>query len=235
MAPSARTRSPGGPPVALLAAVAYVACWVAGISAWPTNLSITAAPSAVVAAYQGHAAQALIQYALVEGVAGALIAVLALLTARRHPGHRPAGASRGRQLALGCASAASCLSVVQWLLGCALVAATRGGHPVGAGHLFSAVNLLDGAKMTLLAVAALAVGVARLRKPRGLSVLSVTAGIALLASGAAYLARDASGDWLVYLSGPLLLAWALGVACWPGTAEEAVRRRVAAGGVDLQC
>jgi hypothetical protein len=69
---------------------------VAGLAAWPSNLALNASSAQVAATPQAHQAGAVVQYLLVEGVAGVLLgivlaaAVLGAARGRRVAGARPA-------------------------------------------------------------------------------------------------------------------------------------------------
>jgi len=99
------------------AGAAYLAAWAVGLSAWPSNLALNATNAQTAAAYRAHSAGAVVQYLLVEGLAGLLLAVVlgfALL---------PVARRRLPRLAAGLAAAAVVLSLAQCVLGLVLVAA----------------------------------------------------------------------------------------------------------------
>jgi hypothetical protein len=196
------------------AGYAYLAVWIVGICVWPSDLALDASSSSIAAAYRGHAGRAIVQYALVEGAAGLLFGfALAMSVAAlgRRAGRRP-----GRVGALiGAVCVATAVSLAQCGLGLAIVSVAGDGDNPAAATLFHTVNVLDGVKMLLLAAVAtsFAVGVAAV-VPAWLRWLAGLAAIALAASGLTYVVQGASLAWLVYLSGPLLLAWVAGVGTW---------------------
>jgi hypothetical protein len=179
------------------AAIDYLAAWVIGLAVWPTNLGLNAPASAVASSHHEHAAQAVASYALTEGVAGLLLAVVV------------AGLTSQRAVRSGTAAAA--ISVLQCFVGIGTVVAA-GDHEVGlSGTLFGLVNHLDGLKMLLLAFAAASeLGSGRPRT-RWFGALSLAAASALLVSGVAYLALLEPLAWTAFISGPLLLGWVMAV------------------------
>jgi hypothetical protein len=211
---------------------------VAGLAAWPSNLGLNATDAQVAASYQAHSGPAVVQYLLVEGVAGVLFgAVLAAALVLAPAGRATAGrATAGRAtgaglavaagwragrngLAAGLAAAAAAISLSQCVLGLVLVA--RAHDPALAGQLNDVVNRLDGVKMLALAAVAalLAAGWAgtwrpAARLPRWLRLTAALAAAALTFSGAAYLLLAGGLAWAVYLAGPLLLAWIAGTGAW---------------------
>jgi hypothetical protein len=220
-----------------VAGLSYLAAWVAGLAVWPSNLAVNATSGQVTAAYQGHQAVAAIQYLLVEGLAGLLLGtVLAAVLRATARGPRLAGV----RPAAGLGALAVTISLVQCVLGLLLVAAAADASR--AGLLFALVNRLDGVKMLALAgTAAWLVtrrgapwrstarsGAARsgagrhdpgpadggTRLPRWLQVIAGLAALALAGSAMAYLLLAGSLAGLVYLSGPLLLAWITGTGSW---------------------
>jgi len=215
-----------------VAGLSYLAAWVAGLAVWPSNLAVNATSAQVTAAYQGHQAVAAIQYLLVEGLAGLLLGtVLTAVLRAAARGPRLAGVRPAAVLGI----LAVTISLLQCVLGLALVAAAADASR--AGVLFELVNRLDGGKMLALAGTAawLAArrgparrGPARIgaapsaaprrdggaRLPRWLQIIAALAALALAGSAVAYLLLADSVAGLVYLSGPLLLAWITGTGSW---------------------
>lgn len=205
----------------LIAGALYVAVWIAGLAVWPNNLAIDASPAQVVITYRAGHGSAIAHYVLVEGIAGVLIAVVCLASAQRAAPHGVSSALRAVQNsrlgggALVAALLAAAISVSQCILGMALVASAEVGRAERSRALFDVANRLDGSKMLLIAIAsACLVASSHRRLPRWLEALSVCTALALAASGTSYLALFAGIAWLVYLSGPLLLIWVLGVGYW---------------------
>jgi hypothetical protein len=230
------------------AGAAYLVAWAAGLAAWPSNLALNATSAQATAAYAAHPAGAVVQYLLVEGLAGLLLAVvlaraLLPLARRGRAGARPAA---------GLAGAAVVISLAQCVLGLVLVAAATSGDVARAGGLSALENRLDGVKMLALAAVAayLAVtragtragtratagqamtlaGAAARQRPRWLRATALLAAIALAASAVAYLTLANPLAWTAYLSGPLLLAWIAATGAWLtfGPAGPAAAPRAAA-------
>jgi hypothetical protein len=206
------------------AGTAYLVAWAAGLAAWPSNLALNATSAQATAAYAAHPAGAVVQYLLVEGLAGLLLAVvlgraLLPLVRRRRAGARPAA---------GLAGAAVVISLVQCVLGPVLVAAATSADVARAGGLSALENRLDGVKMLALAAVAAYLAVTRITageaatpagaapraRPRWLRATALLAAIALAASAAAYLFLANALAWTVYLSGPLLLVWIAATGAW---------------------
>ncbi|MEP7023190.1 MAG: hypothetical protein ABJB47_05135 [Actinomycetota bacterium] len=195
----------------VIAGAGYLTAWVAGLSVWPSNLALDATSTQVAASYRSHAAQAVAQYLLVEGLAGILFgAVLAaaVMVAGQAVWARPAAV-------LG--SLAVVISLIQCVLGLLLTAAASAHHVSMAGDLFGLANRLDGVKMLALAGAA-AYLATRIRPaqpmPQWLRVTAALAAAALTVSGVTYLLLAQALAWAVYLSGPLLLAWITATGGW---------------------
>ncbi|HEX4091248.1 MAG TPA: hypothetical protein VHZ33_21255 [Trebonia sp.] len=189
------------------AGLAYVAAWVAGLAAWPVNLALTATAGQAAASYRAHPAEAIVQYALVEGLAGALLGIVlasALRAARDDAGRWAAGPA-----ALSAIAVVTSLS--QCVIGLCATAAATGGHVAACGSLSDLVNRLDGAKMLALAAAAAWLALTGLALPRWLRGVTAALTVALIASGYAYLTLSNGLAWTAYASGPLLLLWVAGV------------------------
>jgi hypothetical protein len=194
------------------AGITYVVVWVAGLAVWPQNLPLNAPPTQVAASYAAHPAAAVIQYLLVEGLAGLLFGVVlgfALISA----GDRPAVRNR---LVAATALAAVLVSLLQAILGMFLVAAATQHDVARAGNLSDLVNRLDGVKMLALAAVAayLAARGTAGRTPSWLRAVAALAAAALTVSGLGYLTLSGSLGWAAYVSGPLLLLWVAATGMW---------------------
>jgi hypothetical protein len=210
-----------------VAGVSYLAAWVTGLAVWPSNLALNAAASQVAASHRAHATQAVVQYLLVEGVAGLLLGLVLAAAVSTVRGGRLAVWARPAAV-LG--AVAVVISVTQSLLGLLLTSAATHHEVSRTGDLFTAVNRLDGVKMLALSLAAayLAVRLAPARPaPRWLRVLAALAAVSLAVSGVTYLLLANALSGTVYLSGPLLLAWVTGTGIW---LTASAGRRAQAGG-----
>jgi hypothetical protein len=199
------------------AGLAYVVAWAVGLAAWPVNLALNATAAQTAASYRAHPAGVIVQYLLVEGLAGVLLGIVlacVLLAARDRVGGRVTGP------AALCAIAAL-TSLSQCVIGLFAAAAAASGHAATCGSLSDLVNRLDGVKMLALAAAAAWLAVSGPALPRWLRALSVPLGLALIASGYAYLTLANALGWTAYVSGPLLLLWVAGA----GIALTVRRRR----------
>ena len=202
--PSPRTYLPAA------AGVAYLAAWAAGLAVWPVNLALNATAAQVAASYRANPAAAAAQYLLTEGLAGVLLGVVLacvlLPHVRGRMAARPAGAA-----VLGTIAVA--ISLAQCVIGLLLTAAATRHDIAGCGELSALVTRLDGVKM--LAIAGAAAGIAAARTPGPLlpgwlRAATLPLGLALIASGYAYLTLSSTLAWTAYISGPLLLVWVTG-------------------------
>jgi hypothetical protein len=199
------------------AGLAYVVAWAAGLGAWPVNLALNATAGQTAAAYRAHPSGAVVQYVLVEGLAGVLLGVVlacVLRAGRDRVGGRVAGPAALSAIAV-------ITSLSQCVIGLLAAAAAASGHTVDCGSLSDLVNRLDGVKMLALAAAAAWIAVSGPALPRWLRALAVPLGLALIASGYAYLTLSNALAWTAYVSGPLLLLWVAGA----GIALTVRRRR----------
>src|SRR3984957_6539871 len=146
------------------AGLAYVLAWAVGLGAWPVNLALNATAGQTAASYRAHPAGAIVQYLLVEGLAGVLLGIVlacVLRAVRDRVGRRPTGPA-----ALG--AVAVITSLPQCVIGVFAVAAATSGNVAACGSLSDLVNRLDGVKMLALAAAAAWLPPARAAPPRSL-------------------------------------------------------------------
>lgn len=224
-APSSGGRLVRGAGLAL-AAVAYVVFWILALTLWSGARSIDMSAGSVVALYGGAPFQASITLILSEGLAALPLLVLLVaiaLTVRRR------GASGAGRTALVAGVVAVAVSLAECAIGLILTLAAAPAHDaVAAGRLFDALNRLDGVKMLLLAVAALAASVGpawRVRAlPVWLRVVGVALAVAIAVSGVAYLFLIGSLAIAAYASLPLLILWVAGsglVLAWGAIRQRA--------------
>ena len=190
-----------------IAGLTYLVVWTTGLAEWPDNLAVNATGAQVAGSYEPHAAQAVVQYLLVEGFAGILLGiVLGYAVLGRHRGHlvvRPKGAAV-------LAAIAVVVSITQCVVGLFLAAAAARHDTVLSGDLSALVNRLDGVKM--LAVGGCAAWLAAGRLIAGwLRITGLLLALAITVSGVAYLFLWNALAWTAYISGPLLLLWVTGL------------------------
>ncbi|WP_042408091.1 hypothetical protein [Streptacidiphilus carbonis] len=200
-------RRPSAPAVV---GVAYSLSWVAALSVGPGNVSATADGHQVVAAYAGQTAGATAQYLLSEGLPAVGLAVVGLALAGAA---RRAGLLRAARTTALAAVAAAAISAVQCLLGVFLVLSAVPSGATGEAHLlFELVNRMDGVKMLVLAVLALA-GASLSRSgvaARWLRHPGYALAVTIAGSGIGYLLLLGGFTSLAYLSLPLLMLWVTG-------------------------
>jgi hypothetical protein len=206
-------REPGSPAAWLPAAagVAYLVAWITGLAAWPVNLPLNATAAQTTASYAAHPTQAVVQYLLVEGLAGLMLGIV--LGCALLPRLRGGNALRARGAVVFGAVAVG-ISLAQCALGLVLTGAATGHDVSRCGDLSDLVNRLDGVKMLALVGAAALLAAPDGRAPalpRWLRAVAVPLGASLIASGYAYLALSQPLAWTAYISGTLLLLWVTGL------------------------
>src|SRR4051794_893666 len=195
-----------------VAGAAYVTGWVAGIAIAPSGPG--ADPDAVHAYYVSNGAQVAVQALLVHGLAGAALAVLALVLPR-------ALGSVGRLAWVLRASgfAAAAVSLVQTALTLLAVARAGSDSPHTTAALVHAVDVADTVKLVLLAVFVPVVTVAARRAgtlPPWMTGVAVALVVLLPLGGASFLVANGLLGLLLVVSLPLLLVWAGTVALLVG-------------------
>lgn len=186
----------------LLAAALYVGAWVTGLTVAPPAPGPFASPSGVHGFFLAHGHAALVQSALVHGLAATALMAFVIALARTLPG-RYGGWVR----TLGLSAAA--VSLLQFAV-MALLAAQVGPGTVGrTAGLFHAVNSADTVKLLLLGglVGIATIGARRLGRGRWPSLLSAVVAVLLPISGLAFLVRSDLLYATLYVSLPLLLTW----------------------------
>lgn len=189
-----------------VAGAAYVSAWVAGLVTAPATPAATAPASAIHRYYLDHPIGILTQSALIHGVAGLALLVLAA-TLPSATGCTPAL----RRAVVASGVLAAVLSFTQVAL--AVVAVRGAGEDAAStsAALFGAINLTDTAKLVVLAAftgtataAAARAGMA----PRWLRSMTAALVVLLPLGGAAFLVDQVVLRSCLYASLPLLLVWA---------------------------
>ena len=163
-----------------VAGTAYTLSWIAGLAIAAPNPKLTASGAQITTALAGHETAVVAQFALTEGLPAAGLAIVSVALARAA---RRSGAVAAARAALIAGVAAALISLLQFVLGVALV---KTASPGTAHLLYGAVNRLDGVKMFALAVLGLA-GAAAGVLPRWLRYTGIALAVAIAASGVAYL------------------------------------------------
>lgn len=187
------------------AAGVYVAAWLLGLATAPSAPAPDASNGAIQAFYAEHGSAALVQAALVHGIAGVALAVFVVSLARRF-------APDGRRTALLAAGgAAAAISLLQFAMEVGLNRAADAGDASTSAALFHAVNVADTVKLVLLAAAVVA-ATSLLTRPRWLRVLGNVLAPALVLGGAAFVVVSDALSAVLGLSLVLLLGWVAAVA-----------------------
>jgi hypothetical protein len=222
VAPARATGSPrrrGLLTVPAVAGLVYTASWLAGLAIAPSSTSVRSTGAEVVAGFAGHEGAAVTQFVLTEGIASLALAVVVICLGR--DGLR-AGAGTAARLMTGASAAAAVVGLVQCALGVYLtVSVVPADHASTAAAVSDAVNRLDGVKMFLLAVMAVA-GTALARQtgllPRWLRWTGMALAVAITTSGIGYALLNNTFSLAAWLSLPLLLAWVTGAGIVLGRA-----------------
>jgi hypothetical protein len=183
--------------------IAYTLSWIAGLAVAAPSPTLTASGASITAALAGHQAAVVLQFGLTEGLPAAGLAIISIALARAA---RRSGAAGHARIIVIAGLAAALISLVQFVLGVVLAAAT---DPGAAHLLYEAVNRLDGVKMLALAILGLAGAISGVL-PRWLRYAGITLAIAITSSAVAYLLLLPGLAGLAYVSGPLLLLFITG-------------------------
>ena len=185
--------------------VAYTISWIAGLAVNAPSPKLGASGTAIVSQLTGHAASEVANFVLTEGLPAVGLAVVSVAVARAIRG---SGTARAGLIALITGAIAATISLVQCLLGVALA---RASAPGSAHLLWELVDRLDGIKMLMLAILALAAAVTTVL-PRWMRYVSGALAISIAGSGLAYLFLLNSLASLAYVAGVLLLVFIPGAA-----------------------
>lgn len=181
--------------------VTYTAAWCVGLLLLPSGPSAGAGDEAVAAHYRSHAVRVATQALLVHAVAGACLAVLAVLVWR---------AARRDHHALGVAAllagvGAAVVSLLQAAIAVAAVADAGASPARDLAAAFHAVNRADVAKLVLLA--GFVAATTRWCGRRTVTVLGVPLVVLLPLGAAAFLRPAPLLQVALTVSLPLLLGW----------------------------
>jgi hypothetical protein len=193
-----------------VAGIGYALSWIAGLSVPAPSPKLTATGTEIATALDGHGTAVAAQFALTEGLPAAGLAIVSIALARAA---RRSGAAAAARVVVIAGVAAALISLLQFVLGAVLA----GTSAPGTAHLlYDAVNRVDGVKMLALAVLAVA-AVASGILPRWLRYAGIALGIAITASGVAYLLLLQGLAILAVPAGVLLLVFITGTGIALGT------------------
>ena len=129
----------------------YVLAWAIGLSVGPASADVTASASRVVHGYLAQSGGAIASYVMTEGLAALALAGVVILL---HRAARPRGVGTAMLVA---GLAAAIVSVAQCCVGVLVVAwIAPAGHVTLSATLIDLISRVDGAKMLILAVMAVA-------------------------------------------------------------------------------
>jgi hypothetical protein len=197
-----------------VAGATYVTAWVVGLLTAPATPSATAPDSEIHGYYLEHGPAIAFQSALIHGLAGSALVVLALTV----PTAAAAVAGR-RRTVITLGTAAALVSFLQ--VAFALVAVAGAAHhtPVTSAVLLDSINVADTVKLVLLAGFTTAVtraAAAADMVPPWVRAMTTVLSVLLLLGGAAFLVDSPVLTALLYASLPLLLGWAATIALFVG-------------------
>jgi hypothetical protein len=204
VAASAQGRRRAGMTLAVIG-VAYTISWIAGLAVNAPSPKLGASGTEIVSQLTGHAVSEVANFVLCEGLPAVGLAVVSVAIARAIRG---SDATRAGLIALITGAIAATISLVQCFLGIALA---RASTPGSAGLLWELVDRLDGIKMLMLAILALAAAVSTVL-PRWMRYVSGALAVSIACSGLAYLFLLNSLASLAYVAGVLLLVFIPGAA-----------------------
>jgi hypothetical protein len=137
----------------LISGIAYSLSWVIGLLIFSSSTEVRSTGTQILVGYTGHQAAVALQYVLTEGLPAVFLAAVTWSLARAISER----ARMTRRVVLAGGLAAATVSLVQLGLGLWLsvhLVSDRDPHAVEA--IFRSINRLDGVKMLLIAVLALA-------------------------------------------------------------------------------
>ena len=178
-----------------LIAVAYVLCWIVGLSIGGPTLDPGATSTQVDEVF-ADSSSILAFSVLVHGVAAGLLVALGLSL----------GSGRQRTAAIAASCAAAVLSLAQFVGEVSVVVASES---VDSALMWEVLTRIDGLKMLVLTVLIGTVYAGRVQRTVTFSGVSAVAGLALTLTGVGYLALHLPLMNIATLSLPLLLVWAL--------------------------
>jgi hypothetical protein len=199
--------------ISLAAGIGYSLAWLAGLAVFSSSTQVGSSGAQVLRAYTGHQGAATAQFALTQGVAALMLAVLTWSLA----GALTRRAGILRRLILASGLAASAVSLVECALGVWLATAlVPERHAATAGAVSATLNRLDGVKMLLLAVLAAATAVAVYRAavplPSWVGYVAAAVTVTITLSAIGYLSLDNLFATAAWLSLPLLLIFVISTA-----------------------
>lgn len=203
--------TPRVPPLFLVSGIAYSLSWLVGLIVFSSTTEVRSSGTQILRSYTGHQDVVALQYFLTEGLPAVFLAVVTWSLAQAMAER----ATISRRLVLAGGLAAAAVSLVQLTLGLWLVdglVSDRDDATVGA--IFHLINRLDGVKMLLIAVVALAATLAirgrYVALPRWLAHVAAPLTVTITLSAIGYLTLDNTFAMAAWVSLPCLLVFVTG-------------------------
>jgi hypothetical protein len=207
------------------AGILFSLSWVVGLSIWSSSADVTKSGAELIRMYAGHEAIAFAQFIFTEGLPALTLGIVLVCLAKYALAANEALLG-GIILAAGLAAAT--ISFTQFCLGAYLCLAAVPGNRVAATKtVFDLLNRIDGVKMLLMAIFALAgfraIRNGKARLPMWLAWAALALAVSIFISGLGFLFLLDGLSPATYASLPLLMLWvtAVGIALarsgyWPG-------------------
>ncbi len=191
--------------------IGYSLSWLVGLFVFSSSTEVRSSGTQVLSSFTGHQGAVALQYVLTEGLPAVFLAVVTWSLARAISER----ATTSRRVVLAGGLAAATVSLVQLALGLWLtVGLVSGRDTATAGAIFASINRLDGVKMLLIAVIALATTRAIRRRdvrlPNWLAYVAAALAVTITLSAIGYLALDNTFAMAAWVSLPCLLVFVTG-------------------------
>jgi len=204
--PTKATHWPGLP---TWAGIAFSLSWVIGLSIWSSSADVSKSGAELIRLYAGFETIAFVQFIFTEGIPAITLGIVLVCLAKYA---RAANETLLGKTILVSGLAAAAISFTQFCLGSYLcLASVPGNREAETKMIFDALNRIDGVKMLLMAVFALATfrlaRNGRARLPRWLGWTALVLAVTIFLSGLGFLFLLDSLSPATYASLPLLMFW----------------------------
>ena len=213
--------------LSVTAGIGYLLSWLVGLLVFSSSTQVRSSGAQVLHSYTGHQSAVALQYVLTEGLPAMFLAAVVWTLARTIA----ARAARARQVVLAAGLAAAAVSLVQLTLGLWLSTGLVDERATStAGAVFDVLTRLDGIKMLLIAMLAVAAARAIRRRdvqlPAWLAHLAAALAVMITLSAIGYLALDNTLAAAAWASLPCLLVFITltGITLHRRPTRQALRR-----------